>query len=32
VLPPIDYLGQTFGLIVPLELLLAAGIAWWRAR
>jgi len=32
VLPLIDYLGQTFGLLVPLELLLAAGIAWWRAR
>ena len=32
VLPLIDYLGQTFGLLVPLELVLAAGIAWWRAR
>ena len=32
VLPLIDYLGQTFGLLVPLELLLAAGVAWWRAR
>jgi hypothetical protein len=32
VLAPIDYLGQTFGPLVPLELLLAAGVAWWRAR
>jgi hypothetical protein len=32
VLPLIDYLGQTFGPLVPLELLLAVGVAWWRAR
>ena len=32
VLPLIDYLGQTFGPLVPLELVLAAGFAWWRAR
>jgi hypothetical protein len=32
VLPLIDYLGQTFGVLVPLELLVAAGVAWWRAR
>jgi hypothetical protein len=32
VLEPIDYLGQTFGVVVPVELLLAAGVAWWRAR
>jgi hypothetical protein len=32
VLPPIDYLAQTFGPLVPLELLLAAGMAWWRGR
>jgi hypothetical protein len=32
VLPLIDYLGLTFGALVPLELLLAAGVAWWRAR
>jgi hypothetical protein len=32
VLPLIDYLGQTFGPIVPLELLLSVGVAWWRAR
>ena len=32
VLPLIDYLGQTFGPLVPLQLLLAVGVAWWRAR
>ena len=32
VLAPIDYLGQTFGPLVPVEVLLAAGVAWWRAR
>ena len=32
VLPLVDYLGQTFGPLVPLEVLLAAGVAWWRAR
>lgn len=32
VLPLVDYLGQTFGALVPLELLLAVGVAWWRAR
>ena len=32
VLPLIDYLGQTFGLLVPLEVLLAAAVAAWRAR
>jgi hypothetical protein len=32
VLPLIDYLGQTFGALVPLELLLAVLVAWWRAR
>jgi hypothetical protein len=32
VLAPIDYLAETFGALVPLELLLAAGLAWWRAR
>ena len=32
VLPPIDYLAQTFGPLVPLESLLAAGTAWWRGR
>jgi hypothetical protein len=32
VLAPIDYLGQTFGPLVPVEVLLAAAVAWWRAR
>jgi len=32
VLPLVDYLGETFGLLVPLELLLGAGVAWWRVR
>lgn len=32
VLQPVDYLAQTFGPLVPLELLLAIGVAWWRAR
>ena len=32
VLAPIDYLGQTFGALVPVEVLLAAAVAWWRAR
>ena len=32
VLPLVDYLGQTFGLLVPLQALLAAGFAWWGAR
>lgn len=32
VLGPIDYLGQTFGVLVPVEVLLAAVVGWWRAR
>ena len=32
VLAPIDYLGQTFGPLVPVEVVLAAVVAWWRAR
>jgi hypothetical protein len=32
VLEPIDYLAQTFGPLVPMEVLLAAVVAWWRAR
>ncbi|HUP53918.1 MAG TPA: hypothetical protein VM408_00300 [Methylomirabilota bacterium] len=32
VLPLLDYLGETFGALVPLEILLAAAAAWWRAR
>jgi hypothetical protein len=32
VLGPIDYLGQVFGLLVPLEIVAAAVIAWISAR
>ncbi len=32
VLPPIDYLAQTFGPLVPLEVVVAGAVAWWRAR
>ena len=27
-----DYLGQTFGVLVPLEIVLGAAAAWWTAR
>ena len=32
VLGPLDYLGETFGLLVPLEVVAAAGTAWIVAR
>jgi len=32
VLPLLPYLGETFGILVPLEAALAAGFAWWAAR
>jgi hypothetical protein len=32
VLAPLDYLGQTFGWLVPLQLGIAAIAAWWSAR
>lgn len=32
VLPLVDYLGQTFGVLVPLQAALACAIAWWTAR
>lgn len=32
VLPLIDYLGETFGILVPLELAIAGLVAWWRSR
>jgi hypothetical protein len=32
VLPLIDYLGETFGILVPLQLAIAALVAWWRSR
>ena len=28
----LDYLGQTFGPLVPLQLIVAVLIAWWSAR
>jgi hypothetical protein len=27
-----DYLAETFGFLVPLQFLAAAGAAWWRSR
>jgi hypothetical protein len=32
VLPLFDYLGETFGILVPLQLATAALVAWWRSR
>ncbi|HYH92057.1 MAG TPA: hypothetical protein VD763_02770 [Candidatus Saccharimonadales bacterium] len=32
VLGPIDYLAQTFGILVPLQALLTTAVAWWTAR
>lgn len=32
VLPLVDYLATTFGILVPLQGGLAAGLAWWGAR
>lgn len=32
VLAPADYLAETFGLLVPLELAVAAAVARWSAR
>jgi hypothetical protein len=32
VLPPVDYLAETLGPLVPLEAGLAAATAWWSAR
>ena len=32
VLPPLDYLGQVFGFLVPAEFTAAAIVAWARAR
>ena len=32
VLPLVDYLGQTFGVLVPVQVALAAVLAWWGAR
>jgi hypothetical protein len=27
-----DYLGQTFGFVIPLQVLVAGVVAWWTAR
>jgi hypothetical protein len=32
VLPLIDYLGETFGILVPLQLAIAGLVAWLRSR
>jgi hypothetical protein len=32
VLSLVDYLAETFGFLVPLQFLAAAGAAWWRSR
>lgn len=32
VLPLVEYLSTTFGVLVPLQALLAVGAAWWAAR
>ena len=32
VLPLFDYLGETFGILVPLQLAIAPLVAWWRSR
>jgi hypothetical protein len=31
-LAPLDYLAQTFGLVVPLQLVVAGVVGWWTAR
>ncbi len=28
----LDYLAETFGVLVPLQLAIAAVVAWWQAR
>ena len=32
VLPLVDYLATTFGVLVPVQAALAVGFAWWGAR
>ena len=32
VLPLIDYLGETFGILVPLQLAIGGLVAWWQSR
>jgi hypothetical protein len=31
-LDPVAYLGEVFGVLVPLQLAIAAAVAWWQAR
>lgn len=31
-LGPVDYLAETFGFLVPLELVAGGAVAWWSAR
>ena len=28
----VEYLGEVFGILVPLQLVIAVVVAWWRAR
>jgi hypothetical protein len=28
----IEYLGEVFGILVLLQLVIAVAVAWWRAR
>jgi hypothetical protein len=32
VLAPLDYLLTTFGIVVPLQLVIALAVGWWSAR
>jgi hypothetical protein len=32
VMAPVDYLMTTFGIVVPLQLVIALVVAWWTAR
>ncbi|MEX2183400.1 MAG: hypothetical protein WEC14_03065 [Chloroflexota bacterium] len=32
VLPLIDFLAQTYGVLIPLQAALAAALAWWSSR
>ncbi len=32
VLDPFAYLGETFGLLVPVQLVAALAVGWWTAR
>lgn len=31
-LDPVSYLAEVFGVLVPLQLAIAAAVAWWQAR